>query len=43
MLIGFKIKNYRSFNDLQHFTMLAGKVRNNEKHIVNIGKYSKRM
>ena len=39
MLIGFKIKNYRSFNDLQHFTMLAGKVRNNENHIVNIGKH----
>ena len=27
MLIGFKVKNYRSFNELQHFSMLSGKVR----------------
>lgn len=39
MLIGFKVKNYRSFNELQYFTMLAGKVRNNENHIVNVGKH----
>lgn len=37
MLIGFKVKNFRSFNELQHFSMLAGKVRNNEKHIVEVG------
>ena len=29
MLIGFKVQNYRSFNELQHFSMLSGKVRNN--------------
>lgn len=34
MLIGFKVKNFRSFDELQHFSMLAGKVRNNENHIV---------
>ncbi len=34
MLIGFKIKNFRSFKDLQYFSMLSGKVRNNENHII---------
>lgn len=34
MLMGFKVKNFRSFDELQHFSMLAGKVRNNENHIV---------
>lgn len=34
MLIGFKVKNFRSFNELQHFSMLAGKVRNNDNHII---------
>ncbi len=34
MLIGFKIRNFRSFKDLQHFSMIAGKVRNNENHII---------
>ena len=34
MLIGFKIKNFRSFKDLQYFSMVAGKVRNNENHII---------
>lgn len=38
MLIGFKVKNFRSFNDLQHFSMIAGKVRSNENHIIEIGK-----
>lgn len=38
MLIGFKIKNFRSFKDLQHFSMLAGKVRNNEEHIIEKNK-----
>lgn len=38
MLIGFKINNYRSFNSLQHFSMLAGKVRNNENHIIETEK-----
>ncbi len=37
--MGFKIKNYRSFNKLQHFSMLAGKVRNNENHIVEMSKH----
>ncbi len=36
MLIGFKVKNFKSFKDLQHFSMLAGKVRNNESHINDI-------
>lgn len=36
MLIGFKVKNFRSFDELQHFSMLAGKVRNNENHIIEI-------
>ena len=39
MLIGFKVKNYRSFKDLQHFSLVAGKVRSNENHIVEIGKH----
>lgn len=34
MLIGFKVKNFRSFNELEHFSMLAGKVRSNENHIM---------
>ena len=38
MLIGFKVKNFRSFDELQHFSMLAGKVRNNENHIVEVNK-----
>lgn len=38
MLIGFKVKNFRSFNELQHFSMVAGKVRSNENHIIEIGK-----
>lgn len=38
MLIGFKVKNFRSFDDLQHFSMLASKVRNNENHITEISK-----
>ena len=33
MLIGFKIKNFRSFNELQHFSMVAGKTRNSKEHI----------
>lgn len=36
MLMGFKVGNYRSFNDIQYFSMLAGKVRSNENHIVEI-------
>lgn len=36
MLIGFKIKNFKSFKDLQHFSMMAGKVRSNEEHITEI-------
>lgn len=36
MLMGFKVKNFRSFKDLQHFSMLAGKVRNNEDHVKEI-------
>lgn len=39
MLIGFKVKNFKSFKDLQHFSLLAGKVRSNENHIVDLGKY----
>lgn len=39
MLIGFKVKNFRSFKELQHFSLLAGKVRSNDNHIVEIGKY----
>lgn len=38
MLVGFKVKNFRSFNKMQHFSMLAGKVRNNESHIVEVKK-----
>lgn len=34
MLVGFKVRNYRSFKDLQYFSMIAGKVRNNENHII---------
>lgn len=36
MLIGFKVKNFRSFDDLQYFSMLAGKVRNNENHVIDV-------
>lgn len=38
MLIGFKIKNFKSFKELQHFSMIPGKVRNNENHITELGK-----
>ncbi len=33
MLIGFKVKNFKSFKELQHFSLIAGKVRSNESHI----------
>lgn len=36
MLIGFKVKNFRSFNEIQYFSMLAGKVRSNENHITEV-------
>ncbi len=36
MLIGFKVKNFKSFNDMQHFSMVAGKTRNFPEHIANI-------
>lgn len=39
MLLGFKVKNFKSFKDLQYFSMLASKVRLNENHITEIGKY----
>lgn len=39
MLIGFKVKNYRSFKELQHFSMIAGKVRSNENHILENKKF----
>ncbi len=34
MLIGFKVKNFRSFKELQHFSMVAGKTRNFPSHII---------
>lgn len=34
MLIGFKVRNFRSFNELQHFSMVAGKTRNFSNHII---------
>ena len=39
MLMGFKVKNFKSFKELQHFSLIAGKVRSNENHIVDIGKH----
>jgi AAA15 family ATPase/GTPase len=39
MLIGFKVKNFKSFKELQHFSLLAGKVRNNDDHIVCMNNY----
>ena len=36
MLMGFKFKNFKSFEDLQYFSMIAGKVRNNDNHITEI-------
>lgn len=36
MLIGFKVKNFRSFDDMQHFSMVAGKTRNFQEHIIEI-------
>ena len=39
MLMGFKVRNFRSFKDLQHFSMLSGKVRSNENHIIEKNKY----
>jgi len=33
MLIGFKVKNFRSFDSLQHFSMVAGKTRSFIDHI----------
>lgn len=45
MLIGFKIKNFRSYNEMQHFSMVAGKTRNFKNHIaeennINILRFS---
>ena len=34
MLIGFKVKNYKSFKELQHFSMIASKVRSNDDHYI---------
>jgi len=34
MLLGFKVKNFKSFKELQHFSLIAGKVRSNESHII---------
>ncbi len=34
MLIGFKVRNFKSFKDLQYFSMTASKVRNNENHVI---------
>ena len=34
MLIRFKVKNFLSFNDLQEFDMLAGKVRSKNEHLL---------
>ena len=39
MLLGFKVKNFKSFKELQHFSLIAGKVRSNDNHIVEIGKH----
>lgn len=39
MLMGFKVKNFRSFKDLQYFSMISGKVRSNENHIIERDKY----
>ena len=36
MLVGFKVKNFRSFDSMQHFSMVAGKTRNFSDHIANI-------
>lgn len=36
MLIGFKVKNFRSFNSYQHFSMVAGKHESYKTHITNI-------
>lgn len=36
MLIGFKIKNFRSFDDMQAFSMVAGKTRSFPEHIREI-------
>lgn len=36
MLIGFKVKNFKSFKELQHFSMIAGHTRSNENHIKEI-------
>lgn len=38
MLLGFKVKNFKSFKNLQHFSMIASKVRSNENHITEIKK-----
>lgn len=35
MLIGFKVKNFKSFKDLQYFSMMASKVRNNSEHVIS--------
>lgn len=34
MLIGFKVKNFKSFRDLQYFSLIAGKVRSNESQYI---------
>ena len=36
MLIGFKVGNFRSFKEIQYFSMLAGKTRSNLSHLVEV-------
>ena len=36
MLLGFKVKNFKSFKDLQYFSLIASKVRSNENHFIEV-------
>lgn len=38
MLVRFRVSNFLSFNRLQEFSMIAGKVKNKENHVVKNGK-----
>lgn len=38
MFIGFKVGNFRSFNDIQHFSMIPGSVRLKENHCLEKNK-----
>lgn len=40
MLLGFKVDNYKSFGSIQEFTMVPGRIRSNEHHVIRDKNYN---